>query len=204
MLPHYPPSVPSLLFVLSGPSGVGKDAVISRLKEQHAPYHFTVTVTTRPPRVGEVHGVSYFFVSEQEFHGSRERGELLEWASVHGYHYGTPIAQVREALAAGKDVFLKIDVQGAAQVKQRVPDAVFIFLGPPSVDDLMARMTQRGTETSEEMDIRIRNAYEEMKQLAAYDYLVVNPEKLLDRAVDEIRCIVAAEKCRVKPRSIVL
>ena len=176
--------------------------MIDRLKEQHVPYHFTVTVTTRPPRFGEVHGVNYFFATEGDFQAMRSKGDLLEWARVHDYHYGTPLEQVRATLRAGKDVFLKIDVQGAAQVKQRVPDAVFVFLGPPTIEDLISRMRQRGTETPEEMGLRIRNAYEEMRQLTEYDYLVINREGMLDEAVYQIKCIVTAEKCRVKPRKI--
>ncbi|MBI2953099.1 MAG: guanylate kinase [Chloroflexi bacterium] len=200
--PHYPPPSPSLLIVLSGPSGVGKDAVIARLKEKGYPWHFTVTVTTRPPRPGEVHGQSYFFASQDQFDDMIEQGELLEWAVVHGYCYGTPRNQVREALRACKDVFLKIDVQGAAQVKRRVADAVFVFLGPEDMDHLIARMMQRGTESTEQMATRVDAAYEEMRHLPEYDYLVINPEQRLEEAVDRIECIVAAEKSRVKPRKI--
>lgn len=202
--PHYPPPQPALLFVLSGPSGVGKDAVINRLKEKRCPWHFTVTVTTRPPRPGEVHGASYFFVSQEEFERMKQQGELLEWAVVHGYRYGTPVKQVRDALRLGKDVFLKIDVQGAAQIKRRVPGAVLIFLGPENMESLIARLTQRGTESPEQLETRIRAAYEEMKRLPEYDYLVINPEQRLDEAVSLIECIVAAEKSRVKPRKIEL
>lgn len=204
LLLHYPPTPPSLLFVLSGPSGVGKDAVLNKLKEKNYPWHFTVTVTTRPPRKGEIHGVSYFFVSDEEFVRMRQAGELLEWAIVHGYCYGTPIKQVREALRAGKDVFLKIDVQGAAKVRERVPSAVLIFLGPEDMDSLIARLTQRGTESREELKVRIETAYEEMRKLSEYDYLVINPEGRLDDAVAKIECIVAAEKSRVAPRTIEL
>ncbi len=203
-LSHYPPLSPGLLIVFSGPSGVGKDAVISRLKEQDYPLHFTVTATTRPMRSGEVFGVSYFFVSNEGFHNLIRQDQLLEWANVYGNLYGTPIQQVRDALAAGKDVLLKIDVQGAAQVKKRVPNAVFIFLGPPDMKHLIARLTQRGTESPEEVATRARNAYEEMKHLPEYDYLVINHELQLDEAVDKIKSIIVAEKCRVKPRAIKL
>ena len=202
--PHYPPTPPGLLFVLSGPSGVGKDAVISRLKEKRKPWHFTVTVTTRPMRPGEVDGVSYYFVSQREFEDMKQRGELLEWAVVHKYCYGTPISQVREALSAGRDAFLKMDVQGAAQVKRRVPDAVFIFLGPENMDHLIAHLTQRGTESPEQLSTRVKDAYEEMKRLPEYDYLVINREQQLEEAVGSIECIVAAEKSRLRPRKIEL
>ncbi len=192
------------MFVLSGPSGVGKDAVISRLKEKSCPWHFTVTITTRQRRASEIDGQSYFFVTMAEFEDLKARGELLEWAVVHGNCYGTPIGQVREALSAGKDVFLKIDVQGAAQIKQRVPDAVFIFLGPENIEQLTTRWAQRGTESPAELETRLANAYEEMRRLPEYDYLVINPDQRLDEAVTQIECIVAAEKSRVKPRKIVL
>jgi len=201
-LPQYPPPSPSLLFVLSGPSGVGKDAVISRLKQENLPLHFTVTATTRPIRRGEVHGVNYYFVTVERFNDLIARGELLEWANVHGNLYGTPITQVREALASGKDVLLKIDVQGAAQVKRRVPDAVFIFLGPPDIQSLISRLSQRGTESPEEVARRIADACEEMRHLPEYDYLVINPEQQLEEAVQKVKAIITAEKCRVKPREI--
>jgi guanylate kinase len=202
--PYYPPTPPGLLFVLSGPSGVGKDAVINRLKENACPWHFTVTMTTRAPRPGEVNGLSYFFVSQQEFDTMKLQGELLESAVVHEFSYGTPMKQVREALNAGKDVFLKIDVQGATQVKQRVPDAVFIFLGPEDMDTLIARMVKRGTESQEQLATRIRNAFDEMRQMKDYDYLVINRQHHLDEAVDQIESIVSSEKHRIRPRNIEL
>jgi len=200
---HLVPS-PSQLFVFSGPSGVGKDTVIARLKEQRLPLHFAVTMTTRPMRDGEVHGVNYYFVSVAEFQEHERRSALLEWAVVHGNFYGTPLPQVREALRGGKDVFLKIDVQGAAKVKQRVPDAVFIFLAPPSIPELVQRLVNRGTEPPEEQARRLRDAYQEMKFLPAYDYVVVNREGRLEEAVECIKCIISAEKSKVHPRRIEL
>lgn len=195
---------PSQLFVFSGPSGVGKDTVIARLRQQHLPLHFAVTVTTRPKRQGEVNGVNYYFVSVEEFRELERQGALLEWAVVHGHRYGTPLAQVREALRSGKDVLLKIDVQGAAKVKQRVPDAVFIFLAPRSITELVQRLVNRATESAEEQARRLRDAYQEMLYLPAYDYVVVNREGQVDEAVERIKCVITAEHSKVHPRRIVL
>ncbi len=195
---------PGILFVLSGPSGVGKDAVISRLKSEAYPLHYTVTFTTRAIRPGEQDGASYHFVSRERFQEMQERGELLEWALVHGNQYGTPVRQVREAIEAGKDVLLKIDVQGAAQVKRRVPEAVFIFLAPPSIEELIHRLKHRSTESEAEMATRIANAYEEMARLCEYDYVVVNNAGGLDEAVRCIQAIILAEGCRVQPRQVKL
>jgi guanylate kinase len=189
-----------LLFVLSGPSGVGKDSVINRLRQRGIPLHFTVTVTTRPMRPGEVHGINYFFATGEEFERMRREGELLECAVVHGNKYGTPRAQVREALRAGKDVLLKIDVQGAALVRQRVPGAILIFIAPPSVAELIERLEARGTESDGELRTRIRNADSEMADLPNYDYVVVNYRERLDETVDKVVAIITAEHCRVKPR----
>lgn len=195
---------PGILFVLSGPSGVGKDAVIGHLKEHKVPLHYTVTCTTRSVRPGEVQGVHYHFVSAACFADMKSHGDLLEFARVHGNEYGTPLAQVRDALASGKDVLLKIDVQGAAQVKQRAPNAVFIFLAPPSMAELICRLTGRQTESQAELEMRIANAYEEMKHLPEYDYVVVNYADRLDEAVRSIQAIIAAEGCRVEPRQVKL
>ncbi|MHB1415847.1 MAG: guanylate kinase [Chloroflexota bacterium] len=191
-----------LLIVLSGPSGVGKDTVIVRLKEKHVSLHYTVTVTTRAKRCGEVHGVNYFFVTPDEFARLRREGELLESAVVHGNNYGTPRGQVREALAAGKDVLLKVDVQGAAQIKERVPDAVFIFLAPPSLNELFERLKARGTESEPELTLRFGNAHREMADLGRYDYVVVNHRDCLDETVEKVASIITAEHCRVKPRHV--
>ncbi len=189
-----------ILFVLSGPSGVGKDSVISRLKERGLPLHFAITVTTRPMRPGEVDGVNYYFRTVSEFERMRAAGELLEWAVVHGNHYGTPREQIRQALHSGKDVLLKVDVQGAAAVRSRVPGAVLIFLAPPSMTELVERLESRGTESAGELSLRIRNADHEMADLPNYDYVVVNYRERLDETVDKVQAIITAEGCRVKPR----
>jgi guanylate kinase len=200
MLPEARP----LLIVLSGPSGVGKDAVIMALKRLGLPIHFTVTVTTRSKRSNEVDGVDYCFTSPEEFVAMRERGELLEWALVHGNFYGTPVAQIRRALENSQDALLKIDVQGAAQVKKRIPDAVFIFLAPPSFEELIRRLCSRGTESESDRERRTNDAREEMRHLSAYDYVVVNWQGKLEQAVEQIKAIITAEKLRVHAREITL
>ena len=191
-----------LLVVLSGPSGAGKDAVLKRMKELGYPFHFVVTVTTRPKRPGEVDGVDYHFVSEEEFAEMLARGELLEHAIVYGQHKGIPKRQVREALASGKDVILRIDVQGAATIRKLVPEAVLIFLTAPSEKELLRRLKRRKTETPEELERRIATVREEMKRLPEFDYVVVNRDGALDEAVKTIAAIITAEKCRVKQRKI--
>ena len=191
-----------LLVVLSGPSGAGKDAVLKRMKELGYPFHFVVTVTTRPKRPGEVDGVDYYFISEEEFAQMLARGELLEHAVVYGQHKGIPKRQVREALASGKDVILRIDVQGAATIRKLVPEAVLIFLTASSEKELLRRLKRRKTETPEELKRRIATVREEMKRLPEFDYVVVNRDGALDEAVKTIAAIITAEKCRVKQRKI--
>lgn len=193
-----------LLVVLSGPSGVGKDAVLARMKGQGRPYHFTVTATTRPRRRGEVEGRDYHFLSPEEFHRMREQGQFLEWAQVYGHYYGVPREQVRSALAQGRDVIIKADVQGAATIRSLVPQAAFIFLAPASLEELEERLRQRQTESSLDLELRMRTAREEMRQLPQFDYVVVNPRDQIDRAVLQIEAIITAEKCRVKPRTVAL
>ncbi|MCL4466353.1 MAG: guanylate kinase [Chloroflexi bacterium] len=194
----------SLLIVLSGPSGVGKDAVIQRLKASAFPLHYTVTVTTRPRRPNEVHGVDYFFTGEADFDAMLARDELLESALVHGHKYGTPRQQVREALAAHKDVLLKIDVQGATQVRHKVPEAVSIFLAPANLDELVRRLRSRGSESAAELALRLHNAEGELEDLPNYDYVVLNEQDRLQETVDQVKAIITAEHCRVRQRRIVV
>jgi guanylate kinase len=198
------PAAGGLLFVLSGPSGVGKDAAIERLKARGLDAYHVITATTRQRRPNEQHGVDYFFYSPEEFMSLLKSNELLESAVVTGNRYGTPRQQVREQLALGRDVLLKIDVQGARQVKSRVPDAVFIFLAPPSIDDLVERLRVRNTETDRQIDERVLNAYVEMGAVESYDYMVINHQDQLDLAVDQISCIISAERCRVRRRTVVV
>lgn len=198
------PASGGLLFVLSGPSGVGKDAAIDRLKEQGLDVYHVITATTRQRRPNEQDGVDYFFYTPEQFMDLLKRNELLESAVVAGNRYGTPRQQVREQLAAGRDVLLKIDVQGSRQVKARVPDALFIFLAPPSIDDLVERLKQRATETDQQIAERMLNAYVEMQAVESYDYVVINHQDKLDLAVDQIRCVITAERCRVRRRTVVV
>jgi len=195
---------PPLLVVLSGPSGVGKDAVMGRMKERGIPLHYTVTATTRPRRPGEVHGRDYFFLSTDEFQRLIAQGELLEWALVYGDYKGIPKEQVRQALARNEDVIMRIDVQGAGTIRRLAPEALLIFLAPPSMDELARRLRQRRTESQEALERRLEAAREEMRALSIFDYLVVNYEGRLDETVDRILAILQAEKRRVHPRRVVL
>ncbi|GAB4523049.1 MAG: guanylate kinase [Anaerolineales bacterium] len=193
-----------LLIVISGPSGVGKDTVIQRMKERQLPFHFVVTATTRPPRPEERHGVDYFFVSHDEFAEMIEQDELLEYAIVYNDYKGIPKAQVRQALFSGKDVVMRIDVQGAATIRSLCPDALLIFLTTGSEPELEARLTARKTETPEGLKLRIATARKEMQRIDEFDYVVVNPEDQLDEAVDTLLAIIHAEHHRVQQRKVTL
>ena len=185
-----------MLIVLSGPSGVGKDAVLERMKEQGKPYYFTVTATTRPPRDSERDGVHYVFVSDETFREMIDGGELLEWAEVHGYLYGVPKSQVVKALGEGKDVIIKPDVQGAATIKELVPDALLVFLAPPTMEELERRLDLRKTEAPDALHVRIQNARAEMKEAGKFDHVVVNHRDRLDETVEEIEGLIASERTR--------
>ncbi len=191
-----------LLVVLSGPSGVGKDALLSRMRELNRPYHFTVTATTRPKRTGEEDGRDYIFVSEERFLQMVLGDELLEHALVYDNYYGVPCDQVRQALERGQDVIVKTDVQGAATIRSKVPQAVFIFLAPPSMEELERRLRERKTESPSVLELRIETAREEMKHEPTFDYVVVNHNDRLDEAVAEVEAIVTSEKRRISPRRV--
>jgi guanylate kinase len=193
-----------LLIVISGTPGAGKDSVIQCLKEREHPLHFVVTATDRPPRPGEVHGRDYFFLTAAEFTGLIENDELLEHALVYGQHKGVPKQQVREALTSGKDVIMRIDVQGATTIRRLVPEAVLIFLTAPSEDELVQRLRKRASDSPEQLEKRMATAREEMKRLHEFDYVVVNRDGELDRAADDVLAIVQAEHCRAKPRVVKL
>ncbi len=196
------PAIP-LLIVLSGPSGAGKDAVLSRLKESGYPLEFITTVTTRPQRAGEKN-VAYHFVSEEKFQRMMKNKELLEWAKVYDNWYGVPMQPVKQALDEGKDTMVKVDVQGAATIKKILPQAVFIFLMPPSGEELATRLKERRTELPLDLDLRLKTAKEEIEQLPLFDYVVVNRRDEIDSAVSAIKAIITAEKRRVTPRQIIL
>ncbi|MBI2976855.1 MAG: guanylate kinase [Chloroflexi bacterium] len=193
-----------LLIVISGPSGVGKDAVLQRMKERGVPMHFVVTATTRAPRPGEADGVDYFFVSNDTFAEMIERNDLLEYAIVYNDYKGIPKQQVREALASGHDVILRIDVQGAATIRKICPDALLIFMTTGSEEELVQRLTARKTETPEGLKLRIATARRELQRLTEFDYCIVNPEFHLESAVDALLAVIEAEHNRVKPRLVTL
>ncbi|AGG07146.1 guanylate kinase [Dehalococcoides mccartyi] len=193
-----------LLLIVSGPSGVGKDAVLARMKERKLPLTYIVTTTTRPKRETETEGVDYNFIRPAEFQELISQNELLEWANVYGNFYGVPKAPIRQALSRGSDVIVKVDVQGAASIKKIVPNAVFIFLMPPDMDELTRRLEHRLTESPESLRRRLATAPLEIEKLPNFDYVVVNPEGEIDNAVREIMSIIAAEHCRIQPRLIEL
>ena len=195
---------PPLLVVISGPSGVGKDAVLNELRKLERPWQFAVTATTRPMRPGESNGVDYIFLDPETFEHMRDRDEFLECAEVYGRWYGVPRSQARDSLRSGKDVILKIDVQGAETVRNLAPEALLIFLLPPSVDALRRRLQGRMTESSPELEGRLRTAESELSRVGEYDYRVVNEDEGLQRAAADIDAIITAEKCRVTPRLVQL
>ena len=183
-----------LLIVLSGPSGVGKGTVCSALRAASPDLVYSVSVTTRKPRVGEVDGVNYFFKTREQFLQMIENDELLEWAEYVGNYYGTPKAFVEETLHQGKNIVLEIEVQGALKVKEKYPEGVFIFLMPPSLEELRKRILSRGTETEEAIRSRMDVALNELKLLDYYDYVVVNEK--IELACKRIQAIITAEMCR--------
>ncbi len=202
--PFKPPQSEPLLIVVSGPSGVGKDSVVTRMSERRLPFHFVVTATTRPPREEEVHGVDYFFYTKDEFAEMIELGELLEYAFVYNDFKGIPKSQVREALASGKDVVMRLDVQGASTIKGLYPEALLVFLVTESEVELEKRLKERKTEKSEELKLRIATARQELKRIDEFDYVVVNRDSKLDETVDTIKAIILAEHCRVIHRKVTL
>jgi len=186
-----------LLVVISGPSGVGKDVTIHRMKELGYPFHFVVTATTRPRRPGEIDGKDYFFVSMQDFAKMIDENELLEYAVVYGDYKGIPKAQVRQALASGKDVIMRIDVQGAETIRKIVPQAVLIYLSAESEEALVQRLEQRKTEEPGQLAIRIATARKEQEKVALFDYLVINRQGHLNDTCDTIAAIIRAERRRI-------
>jgi guanylate kinase len=187
-----------LVIVISGLSGVGKDVVLKRMREEGYIFHRVVTVTTRRPRPGEQDGVDYTFVSEDEYQAMLQRGELLEHAVVYGEQYGVPEREIRQPLDGGQDAVLRIDVQGAATIKEKIPQAILIFLTASSMKELRRRLIGRGKDSREEMERRLDTAREEMRYLPLFDYVVVNRDGRLDEAVRQVMTIVTAEKRRTR------
>ncbi|UCG84060.1 MAG: guanylate kinase [Dehalococcoidia bacterium] len=191
-----------LIVVISGPSGVGKDAVIERMRKSSLNLHFAVTVTTRKQREGETDGRDYHFISKNEFEDMIEKERLLEWANVYGNYYGVPKDELKQALSEGLDAVVKVDVQGADTIKRKLPDAVLIFVSAPSDTELEKRLIRRKTETGVDLELRTQASQDEMKRLPFFDYVVVNHDEQVELAVSQIEAIITAEKCRVKARTI--
>ncbi len=191
-----------LLIVISGPSGVGKDAVIKGMKARQIDFHFVVTATTRPPRQGEINGVDYIFVSPERFAEMIDHDELLEYALVYNDYKGVPKEQVRKALASRKDVIMRVDVQGAARIREITSGALLIFLTTENESEMVSRLKKRDTESSNDLVMRIATARQEFKRIPEYDYIVVNREGQLDEAIDTILAIIKAEHHRVEQRKI--
>ena len=177
-------TVQSKLFVISGPSGAGKGTLVARVREQRSNLGLTVSATTRKPREGEVEGVNYYFLTRDEFERRVEAGAFVEWAEVHGNCYGTLVSEVESKLASDNSLILEIDVQGALQVKKRFPDAVLVFIKPPSLEILRERLVGRGSETPESLELRLADAQGELELADRYDDVVVNDD--LDRATEEL------------------
>lgn len=193
-----------LLIVVSGPSGVGKDSVVQRMIERGFPFHFVVTATTREKRENETHGKDYLFVSKDEFARMIEQNELIEYAIVYGDYKGIPKAQVREALDSGKDVVMRLDVQGAETVRKLAPEALLIFITCESEEELERRLRERKTETADSLSLRIATARKELQRLEAFDYVIVNQDFHLDDTVNKVRAIISAEHLRVQHRKVTL
>lgn len=189
-----------LLIVLSGTSGVGKDAVLKGLRRRNLPLHFVVTATSRPPRPDEVNGKDYFFYSKEEFEERIKKGEFIEYALVYDQYKGAPRWQIDEALKSGKDVVIKVDVQGAATYRGLYPQAVLIFLLPKTKDEWCGRLKARNTESPEDFKLRIETAKQELTRINIFDYIVVNADDLLEKAVDDIVEIINVEHHRVDHR----
>lgn len=184
-----------LLIVISGPSGAGKGTICKRLLQKHPELNLSVSATTRLPRSGEIDGVNYHFMTKDDFKNKIEDGDFLEYAEVYDNYYGTPKSNVEEILNSGKDVILEIDIQGALKVKENSENGVFIFILPPSMEELKQRIIKRGSETPESLMKRFKSAYKEINFVSRYNYAVVNDE--VETATEKIEAIINAEKCRV-------
>lgn len=194
---YNPESKPQVL-VLSGPSGAGKDYILNQMKARGIPMEYIVTTTTRARRPGEIDGVHYYFVSTDDFKQMIANGELLEHACVYGNYYGVPAKPVKQALKEGRDVLIKVDVQGAMSIKKSLPEAVLLFLMAPTRQELEDRLRRRHTESDAELQRRLQTADAEISQLALFDYLIINDEGQTEKVVSEILAIITAEKLKTK------
>lgn len=193
-----------LLIVISGPSGIGKDAVVGLLRKTNIDTHFVITMNTREPRVDEVEGKDYFFVSREEFEKKIENNELIEYAKVYSDYKGIPKSQVIEAFDSGKDVIMRLDVQGAMTIRKICPDAILIFLTATSRQEWINRLLERRSETPEELEVRLKIAADEYALIEEFDYMVVNSDKHLDQTIADIQAIIKAEHLKTKPRKVCL
>jgi guanylate kinase len=193
-----------LIIVISGPSGIGKDAVIRELKGRNLPLHFVITATSRPPRANEINGVDYFFYPPAEFEQRIANGEFIEHALVYKDHKGIPRFQVDEAIKSGKDVVLKLDVQGAATIRGLYPEAVLVFLVPTSTQEWYDRLCNRKSETPETLKVRVDTAIKETEQISIFDYIVLNAQDRLSAAVDDIIDILKVEHLKVHHRKTII
>jgi guanylate kinase len=193
-----------LLIVISGPSGAGKDTVMQRMQQRGLKFHFVTTATTRPRRPNEVHGRDYWFISQGEFGRMIKADEFMEHALVYGDFKGVPKEQVRQALRSGRDVVMRLDVQGAETVRRLVPEALLIFITTDSEEELISRLQERSTETPEALAIRIATTRQELKRMDAFDYVIVNHDDRLDHTVDVVQAIIEAEHHRVRQREVTL
>jgi len=191
-----------MLIVVSGPSGVGKGTLCNILLNRVENLFMSISATTRPPRAGEINGVNYIFMSHESFKYKIEKLKFLEWAKVYNNYYGTPKEAVYKKLNEGEDVILEIDIQGAAQVKQNCPEGIFIFISPPSIEELKNRIIKRGSDTQDSIELRLKCAREEMEASLDYDYIVINDD--LDKAALMLQSIVLAERCKVSRNKKIL
>lgn len=187
-----------LLVIISGPSGVGKDAILVRMREKGLPFFYSVTATSREKRPGEVDGVDYHFIEKDEFEKMIANGEFLEWANVYGNLYGVPKNTIKEAIAEGKDAIVKVDVQGAMTIKRLEPDAVSIFITPPSMQELERRLVERKTESGTNLERRLKTAKEEMQNQYSFDHIVISKRNEIDAAIEEIQTIIQGERTHPK------
>ena len=192
------------VFVISGPSGVGKDAVIERMRERHPDFHYVVTATTRPRRPGEIDGIHYYFMSVEEFTAQLEQSEFLEAALVYGNWYGVPKGRIRSALQSGKSVVVKVDVQGSATIVDMIPEAVLIFLVPPSMAELLMRLRSRKTDDPDVLMQRLSTATRELAAARSFDYVVFNESDMLDETVQQISAVIVAESSRIEQQEITI
>jgi guanylate kinase len=190
------------VFVISGPSGVGKDAVIERMRELHPDFHYAVTATTRPRRPGEIDGIHYYFMTVPEFTAQLEQDEFLEAALVYGNWYGVPKGRIRSALQAGKSVVLKVDVQGSATIREMIPEAVLVFLLPPSMEELLLRLKSRKTDDPDVLMQRLSTATRELTAAKSFDYVIFNESDRLNDTVRQISAIITAESSRIDQQEI--